>query len=353
MAVYSKLTGHRRSDEVVDTLRAIACLALVSFHVVGNSPAAGMELISDHWLSVVNRTFSDMRMPLFSFLSGLVFVSLDRTSRSSYALIGSKVRRLLLPMLSVGALFWMARDMMGQGQQPLATIAFMPFAHFWFLQATFLIMVTFIAISALSGGRSTLVAVGLMCFGASFWVFGILPKSNVFSVVQALYLAPFFMCGYLCGRVRLPKIHGVAAFVILSGLSGLGYLLATNFLVVDPTVRRAICVGSGLLFCATLLSIRPQNRMLASLGTMSYAIYLFHVFFTAGMRETMGHVWPQMPVALLWLVCMMVGILGPIALYHLITRNRLISFSLLGVKALDLPRRTPVPPAMKAIFGKA
>ena len=86
---------------------------------------------------------------------------------------------------------------------------------------------------------------------------------------------------------------------------------------------------------------------------MSYAIYLFHVFFTAGMRETMGHVWPQMPVALLWLVCMMVGILGPIALYHLITRNRLISFALLGVKALDLPRRTPVPPAMKAIFGKA
>lgn len=353
MAAYTKLSEHRRSDGVVDTLRALACFALVSFHVVGHSPTTGMELTPDHWLSVINRTFTDMRMPLFSFLSGLVFVSLCHTSRGPYALIQSKARRLLLPMVSVGVIFWVMRDIMGQGQQPLMSIVFMPFAHFWFLQATFLVMSIFIVVSALSGGRSTLVAAGLMCLGISCWIFGILPQSNIFSAVQAVYLAPFFMCGYLCGRVRLPKMHGGMALLILSGLIALGYLIATETLIVEGTMRRAITVGSGILFCVTLLSVRIQNRMLADLGAMSYAIYLFHVFFTAGTREVVGHVWPQMPVVAIWFVCVTAGILGPVVLYHVISRNNLISFVLFGVKALGLSRRGPVQPAMGPALGKA
>jgi peptidoglycan/LPS O-acetylase OafA/YrhL len=211
----------------------------------------------------------------------------------------------------------------------------MPFAHFWFLQATFVIMATFVALSALSGGRSTVVAAAMMCLGAGSWVLGAVPNYNVFSVIQALYLMPFFMCGYLCNRIGLAKMDGVLAALILGGLGLIGYLLAVGSVSVDPTLRRAIAVLCGLVFCMTLLSVRPQNRFLARLGAMSYAIYLFHVFFTAGMREVLMHMWPQTPLALIWLICLVAGVTGPIVLYHIVTRNSLISLTVLGI----MPRR--------------
>ena len=86
---------------------------------------------------------------------------------------------------------------------------------------------------------------------------------------------------------------------------------------------------------------------------MSYTIYLFHVFFTAGMGELIGYVWPQMPVILIWLSCMACGVFGPIALYQFITLNWLTSFVFLGVWASGPPRRTPVLSAIETAFGKA
>ena len=68
--------ARRRTD--IDTLRAMACIALVSFHVIGNSATAGLELPDTHPLHMLNAMLVDMRMPLFSFLSGLVFVEVRR-----------------------------------------------------------------------------------------------------------------------------------------------------------------------------------------------------------------------------------------------------------------------------------
>ena len=72
MTIMSSRSGPARRDEV-DTIRAIACIALVSYHAVGGSPAAGMELDSTHWLAMMNAALIDLRMPLFSFVSGYVF----------------------------------------------------------------------------------------------------------------------------------------------------------------------------------------------------------------------------------------------------------------------------------------
>lgn len=321
-----------RGDVAIDTMRAIACLALVSFHVVGNTPHTGMDVPTDHWLSVLNRSLVDMRMPLFSFLSGVVFVSLGQTSRGPLAVIGPKVRRLLVPMLSVGALFWCARDLMGQEQQPLVAIAVMPFAHFWFLQATFVIMSVFVLLAWASGGRDMAVAGVLMAVGGVAWTSGMVPGSNVFSIIQALYLMPFFMCGYLCRRIGLPRVDGRLACLVLIALVMFGAGLATGLVDVPAGTRRIIRIACGLLFCVTLLSLRPESRILARLGAMSYAIYLFHVFFTAGLHAGLIHLWPAMPVGLLWLACLVAGVFGPVALYRLLVANTLLSYVFLGIK---------------------
>nr|WP_275041521.1 acyltransferase [Tateyamaria sp. ANG-S1] len=339
VTVLARTTLHPRGDLSIDTIRALACLALVSFHVVGNSSQSGMELPDDHWLRLVNLTFADMRMPLFSFLSGFVFVSLARTDKEPEELLLSKARRLLVPMLCVGGLFWLARDLSGHVQQPVLSIAIMPFAHFWFLQATFLIMSVFVVLTWLSGRRDVYVAALLMVLGAGAWITRAVPPENVFSVIQALYLMPFFMAGYLTRCFGMPKIDRSWTAFVLAVLIGVGALLATDAVSVQPFWRRCLTVACGLIFCFTLLSLQPKSVTLARLGKMSYAIFLFHVFFTAAAQAAWLVLWPDVSDPVMWISGIAVGVIGPILVYHLITSNALISFGLLGIK---IPSQRPV-----------
>jgi uncharacterized membrane protein len=57
----------------VETLRGIACILLVSYHVIGDTSSNGLRLPDGDLFSFVNRMFIDVRMPLFSFISGFVF----------------------------------------------------------------------------------------------------------------------------------------------------------------------------------------------------------------------------------------------------------------------------------------
>ncbi|MBY6159211.1 acyltransferase [Pseudooceanicola nitratireducens] len=192
----SRAAAGRRTD--IDTLRAMACIALVSYHVVGSTPSSGLELPYDHWLSMLNRTPVDLRMPLFSFISGLVFVAIP--SRGAGAAVGAKARRLLLPMLCVGALFWGLRAGMGIDQQPLWSIPFLPYEHYWFLQSTFLLMALMLGLTQMLGGRDRLAA-GLIGAGAAvWWLVGPRAQPDLMSLNGAIKLGPFFCGGYLAAR---------------------------------------------------------------------------------------------------------------------------------------------------------
>ena len=322
----------------IDTLRALACIALVSYHVVGANPAQGMELPADHWLAQLNQTFIDMRMPLFSFLSGCVFLSLERLMRRPAHVLQSKARRLLLPMVSVGLLFWLVRALIGQEQAPVLSLLILPYAHFWFLQATFLVMACFLLLYALLPVRSTTLAAGLLVAGACFWSFGPRPPVNLFSCIQAAYLMPFFMLGYLCaygqilGRLRT-VISPLAAFAILLLLIGTGYLLAAGHIQFAHGVeRRVVSILIGLIFCSCLLLLAPRNALLAQLGGYSYTIYLFHVFFTAGMSDTLSIISQNIPAAVVWGAAVTAGLVGPILIHQILTRYDALAALFLGTR---------------------
>lgn len=325
-------------DTSLDTLRAIACIALVSYHMVGGSPAEGMEVPPDHWLALLNGTFIDMRMPLFSFLSGCVFVSLEGLTRSLGQMVLSKMRRLLLPMLSVGVLFWLVGTAIGQAQPPLVSLLYMPYAHFWFLQATFVIMASFLLLQSVWPGRSTALAMGLMGLAALIWVSGLRATPGLFSVNQVAYLMPFFMLGYLCAHgtvlTRLKaSIPPALAVLALLGLVGLGFALVSGFLrTPSEAARAALTLMIGAIFCLSLLIVAPRHSGLARLGGYSYTIYLFHVFFTAGSFEALRALAPGTPDALVWAIGLVAGIAGPVAAHHVLLRSRILSTLFLGMK---------------------
>ena len=64
----------------------------------------------------------------------------------------AKMRRPLVPMACVGSLLWIACGITGQVDQPLWSIFVLPYAHFWYLQATFLFMTAFILLAWLTAG---------------------------------------------------------------------------------------------------------------------------------------------------------------------------------------------------------
>jgi peptidoglycan/LPS O-acetylase OafA/YrhL len=345
-------------DPSIDTLRAIACIALVSYHVVGDTPVKGMELPPDHWLSLLNGTFIDMRMPLFSFLSGCVFVSLEGLSRSPGRMLLSKMRRLLVPMLSVGLLFWTVRTAMGHDEPPLLSLLVMPYGHFWFLQATFVIMTCFLLLYAPMPGRSAWLATGLMGLGALAWVFGPRPTPNLFSVIQAAYLMPFFMLGYLCTHSAfLTRLKAYAppmlAGLVLLCLTGLGYALAAGHLLVPgEAARRALTTGIGAVLCLSLMILSPRHPLLARLGGYSYTVYLFHVFFTAASFEGLRALLPGLPEPLIWGAGVCAGLLGPILLHHVLIGNAALSTLFLGLKSRPF-RRRPLPVAHSGAAQRA
>lgn len=320
-----------RNDQI-DTLRAIACIGLVAFHVVGSSSSSGLELQENHWLSLANLALVDLRMPLFSFLSGMVFPIF---TGSPFLKISAKVRRLLLPMATVGALFWLARNMMGYMQQPFLEIFFMPFAHFWFLQATFLIMIFCIVGTAIAGGRDKLV-VGLMgTLGAVLYISSFRFEENIFAVMHAWKLAPFFAAGFLFGGMHSWKISCKLQCCALLGLMAAvlsGFILALNYLNLDHQERRVISVILGLAFCIILLILRPYNTGLAWLGRHSYPIYLFHVFFTTGTVELITRVMPNTAVLALFFAALVVGLVGPAILSRILMLHPLTALLFLGFR---------------------
>lgn len=335
----------------IDTIRGIVCLVLVLHHLVGISPDYGLELPLDHPVSILSHTTEDMRMPIFSFVSGLVFARVTGLWRDSRQTIAKKARRLLIPMAVVGTLFWLARDAAGISQPPLPTIFVTSYAHFWFLQASFLIMCAGLLLTCLVGGaHHKSVALGLGLLGLLCWGAGLipLPKTNWGSISNAAFLLPFFMSGYLLTQSpklrqslrSRPNARMAGAVLLLSGLL-IGWQIATGDLTYDSYVRRLVAILLGFSACFGLILLRPTIPRLARIGGASYAIYLFHVFFTAAVTMALQD---NAPLAVTLVVGVLLGTFGPIFLQRLLLKSPWAALLCLG---LPLRRTTKTSKVME------
>ncbi|GAA6182360.1 acyltransferase [Shimia sp. NS0008-38b] len=330
----------------IDTLRAIVCVILVLHHMVGISPSHGLELPLDHPISLLSHTTEDMRMPIFSFISGMVFVRVTGLWPDARLTIRKKARRLLLPMASVATVFWCARQLVNTDQIPLPMIYVSSFAHFWFLQASFLIMTAAVLITCVLGGaHHRKIAAGLAVIGVLWWGLGLLPlpQTNWFSITNAAFLLPFFMSGYLVSQtphLRLslstaPWARPAGGLLLAIGLY-VGWRLATHELILTGTPRRLLAIALGASACFGLLMLRPHSARLARVGTNAYAIYLFHVFFTAAVTHTW---WALASPGNIWAVTLLgvaIGMIGPVLLQHMIVRSPVAAQLFLGLPAARL-----------------
>lgn len=314
--------------QAIDTLRGFACILLVAYHVVGNTPFNGLRL-EDGLYREVNDLLGYVRMPIFTFLSGLVYAY--RPFNGDYRkFFSGKVRRLLLPMLVVGTSFAVLQSFTpgaNAEQHNWSTLHILPVAHFWFVEALFIIfafIAIFEALKLLSNPLLFSVVFGLAAFVyiSSFDV-------PYFALSGAVYLFPFFLFGVLIQRFNLIRYlsvwHGWMLLVLVFAsliLNAYGYLYAH-----DKRSIYGLLVGA--VFCIGALSVRGRSQWLARVGAYSYSIYLFHVFFTAAFRIILTKVGIE-NTHLLFTVSLIAGIVGPIVAEKLLLGTNITRVFCLG-----------------------
>lgn len=320
----------------IETLRGFACVLLVLYHVIGADPSNGLR-ISEGPLRLLNDVLAYLRMPLFTFLSGMVYGLRPFSGNSRRFLLG-KCRRLLIPMLVVGTFFALVQAVTPGANAAVGNWRFLhlqPVAHFWFIESLFWVfLLVWLAErqkwldSAVGLGSALLLACLLyLTVRGTHW----------FSIDGAIYLLPYFLCGLAVTRLGLwPRLsaHGVPLLLAIVALTAVWQM---GMPVPNPDRRTVWVLLAGVSLCGLCLAPRVEVGWLGRVGRSSYGIYLFHVFFTAASRiflEKAG-----LAIVPLQIVAgLLAGVIGPMVIDHYASRYRWPALLLLGKSA---PRTRP------------
>jgi peptidoglycan/LPS O-acetylase OafA/YrhL len=310
----------------VQTLRGLACLLLVVYHVIGATEMQGLR-IHDGWLRQVTEALVALRMPMFGLLAGAMY---GFSSKRGWSLVRNKAARLLWPMLSVGTLFALVQYAAPGSNyriDELYLLHIVPVAHYWFLESLFLIFCVMALAEAVLPLRS--VRSWWAYFAVSVLVYLAHPGIIWFSVLGATYLLPYFLLGLGLTRLQWDARQEQPKTGLLR--IALGGLLVAWQMLQGPELERfsAPMLMAGMLLASGFWSLGLRNPLLARIGDFSFAIYLFHVFFTSAARMVLQALGMDTH-GLVLLVSVPVGLLGPAVLQQLIARSRTVSTFLMG-----------------------
>jgi peptidoglycan/LPS O-acetylase OafA/YrhL len=200
-------------------------------------------------------------------------------------------------------------------------------AHYWFLESLFLIFCAVALAESLLPLRD--VRAWWVYFAVSVLVYLAHPGIIWFSVLGATYLLPTFVLGIGLTRLQWDarQEHARNGFVGIV----LGALVVAWQMQQGPELERfsGPMLVAGLLLAAGFWSLGPRNRLLARIGDYSFAVYLFHVFFTSATRMAL-HALALDPHWLVLLVSVPMGIIGPAMVQNLIARSPTFSTVLMG-----------------------
>ena len=321
----------------IETLRGLACLLLVLYHVIGADVSLGLR-VEDGPVRWLNDGLAYLRMPLFTFLSGLVY-GLRPFAGNSRAFLVGKVRRLLIPMLFVGTLFAVLQALIpgtNSAVGPWYLLHIRPVAHFWFLESLFWVFLVIWLLerwNLIREVKGYLLALSLACalyLTVRGWF--------MLGIEGAIYLMPYFLFGLAFSRFPL-KPYLTSAWVrwgllMLAAVA----VISMGMPVSNPDRRTVAMLAVGMSLCMLSLSLVRVVPGLAAIGRHSYAIYLFHVFFTAAVRIALNLVHIKLlPIDIL--LGLAIGLAGPIVLDRIASRFKWPALLLLG-KALKTGKAT-------------
>ncbi|MFT6735617.1 MAG: fucose 4-O-acetylase-like acetyltransferase [Polaribacter sp.] len=321
---------HKNRDVAVDTLRGLACILLVSYHVIGSNYTNGLR-ISEGMYRDLNDIFVFIRMPLFTFLSGYIYT--NRPFSGNIAIyVNGKTKRLLIPMLVVGTIFALLQSFVPGSNNSIQNwylLHILPVAHFWFIESIFLCFIVLIPLE-----KYKLLS-NKIKFSIVFLVSAFLYISNIdipyFSISGFIYLFPYFLLGLAVNRFSLVSyVNGATKIFISCLILGTLFAIYNDSIGVEST-RATLPLIIGCLSCCVLLAYKFESNLLAKIGVYSYSIYLFHVFFTAGTRIFLSKL-GIIDTYILFSFSLISGVLGAIAIENVFNKYYVTRILMLGKK---------------------
>ncbi len=321
----------------IDTLRGLACVLVVAFHAIGAEPTSGMHVADNSGYRGFCNLFMHVRMPLFAFLSGVVYAFWPVQPGRLEVFVQKKIRRLVIPFVTITSIYYLMTLIAPYEKSAPPLDAFwkiylFPFAQYWFLQAMILI---FALVAVLDHFR-------ILAHERRFWlVYGLAVLAciniqitpDVFSADHALELLPCFLLGLAVVRYQGWLIdRRVGIFCACAAFGMMAWYAYVVFDLGGPIIPKRSVTGfaMGTFGIVALLHWFPSWRPLAVIGQYSFAIYLFHAFFTGGARLIMLllHV-PRSSLAL-FAACLLAGLAGPVAVELLTRRIPWLARAMLG-----------------------
>lgn len=287
----------KKKDQGIESLRGIAVILVVLFHVVmdGKHPIYTQGEWIGWFLNYLCHSLEYVRPPLFAGIAGFVYAMRPLSRDGVGEFIHGKLRRILVPYLSVSLLYLVPRTLL-RGDSLRAwdfvRVLVEPVAHLWFLPAIFLCFMTILALEQLGFLKD--MRRWLLCWGvaASVSILALLLLTRGVTTnlthmpIQIGYflLLPAFTAG--CGICRFsdvilrPRVIGALAVFVVAGVLIEQLLMAglLNFAVGRHT---PVGILVGVAGTTIIFSLRPTWAPLARLGDHSFAIYLFHFFFVS------------------------------------------------------------------------
>jgi len=325
-----------RRNERIETIRGIACLLLVLYHVIGRVDS-GLRIDEGFW-RVLADSFVPVRMPLFSFIAGFIFYRQIKRNKNYFNFVAGKTRRIVFPLVFFGIPFTLLQAFIpGVNSEVDLTAALISplFStnHLWFLQAIFLVFLVCGAANSLGilERNSGLLAL----FLASVALFFLIDEGiDLFSISGFSYLFPFFSLGMLSSAyTRIDEGRGKNWILLFL----LGLVLVTMFIICTRNIelvsarRSTFSLVAGSIACLLFLGSGLESRFLTWIGAYSFSIYLFHPLFSAASRIFLNKAGADSTLFMI-IAGLAVGIFGPIAAEVLLRKAKIASFLVYGDK---------------------
>lgn len=325
----------------IETLRGIAILLVVVGHVIGSSPSGGMKIEFPHPLRYVYLWIDYIQMPLFTAIAGWVYALKPFSASLSFGKFAKqKALRLLVPMATVGTLYFLVQYLMpGTNQKgdlsQLWRIYVFPYTIYWYLPSLFLIFMMQWWVdkwrwmdNCCKWGVCLFVAL-LLCHVERYLLSREIP--NLFSFKGAFNQFPYFMIGVGVQRfavslynIKLRIMYAAGAVIGIALLQFEWKLSLTGVLWYE--LLQPFWVFATLMF---LLRLHWYNVFLSWLGGYAYSIYLFHGFGTSGGRILLKMIGIKtvMPI---FCFATFVATFCPIIVDMFISRNKVLRKIFLG-----------------------
>jgi peptidoglycan/LPS O-acetylase OafA/YrhL len=282
-------------DATFDTMRGIAILMVIGIHTL-RAPADSV------WATTIDAVLRPC-VPVFLFTSGYLM------ARKGEVALARRLRSALAPYVVafVAAYGYMAWHNPEMDHRPAVTLARFVFGYvfvyyyvFVYVGCTVMLWLVFhVTIESRSQRRQ--------------WLVPLLILSIVFALVTCAYIGPalqrFGLSDATIAEIRLrdlPFWFGVTALGTLVGILGTPsifrdlrtlliaataaafaiYALARVFHVGDTAPYDSVAFFAyAALFCVTLFALSPRIPVLAAMGSGSYFVYLWHIFFVMLLRD--------------------------------------------------------------------